>query len=167
MKTGVYPGSFDPMTLGHLDLIERGSRVVDRLVVAVLNNSAKNPMFSIEERMQLLRQGTAHLQNVEICAFDGLLVDFVRQQQAQVVIRGLRAVTDFEYELQMAQANRSMFPAMETIFLTTQAEYSFVSSSIVKDVLRHNGDIEHFVPQSILNTIYQMMRRQNGSTDGN
>ena len=167
MRIGVYPGSFDPMTMGHLDIIERGCKVVDKLVVGVLNNGAKNPMFSIEERLELLRQGTAHLENVEICAFEGLLVEFVRQQQAQVVIRGLRAVTDFEYELQMAQANRSMFPAMETIFLTTNAEYSFVSSTIVKDILRHNGDVGHFVPRAILNSIYEMRRRQNGSADGN
>lgn len=156
MRVGVYPGSFDPMTLGHLDIIERGCKVVDKLVVGVLNNSMKNPMFSIEERVELLRQGTAHLENIEICAFDGLLVDFVRRNQAQIVIRGLRAVTDFEYELQMAQANRSMLPTMETIFLTTKAEYSYVSSSVVKDILRHGGDVRQFVPKEILQTIYKM-----------
>jgi pantetheine-phosphate adenylyltransferase len=163
MRVGVYPGSFDPMTLGHLDIIERGCKVVDKLIVAVLNNGAKNPMFSTEERVEFLRIGTKHLDNVEICAFDGLLVDFVRQKQAQVVIRGLRAVTDFEYELQMAQANRSMLPTMETIFLTTKAEYSYVSSSIVKDVLRHGGEVGQFVPSTIVQALYA--RKNQPSSD--
>lgn len=158
MRVGVYPGSFDPVTLGHLDIIERGSRIVDKLIVGVLQNGAKNPMFSVEERIQLLKKATAHLDNVQICPFEGLLVEFLKQEGATVVIRGLRAVTDFEYELQMAQANRSLYPEMETIFLTTSVQYSFISSTIVKDVLRHNGDVGHFVPAAVLDMIYQLRR---------
>lgn len=162
MRIGVYPGSFDPMTLGHLDIIQRGAKVVDKLVVGVLSNSSKNPMFTVEQRIELLRQGTAHMPNVEICRFEGLLVDFLRAQDAKIVIRGLRAVTDFEYELQMAQANRSLYPEMETVFLTTNAEYSFISSTVVKDILRHNGDVGHFVPETIEKTLYDWRRQNNG-----
>jgi len=162
VKIGVYPGSFDPMTLGHLDIIQRGAKVVDKLIVGVLSNSSKNPMFTVEQRIELLRQGTAHLSNVEICRFEGLLVDFLREQNSKIVIRGLRAVTDFEYELQMAQANRSLYPDMETVFLTTNAEYSFISSTVVKDILRHNGDVGHFVPETIVKTLYDWRKQNNG-----
>lgn len=162
-RIGVYPGSFDPVHLGHLDIIERGAKAVDRLVIGVLNNSAKNPMFTVEERIELLKKATAHLPNVEVVSFDGLLVDFVREQNAFCVIRGLRAVTDFEYELQMAQANRSLYPGMETLLLTARAEYSFISSSVVKDVLSYGGDISHFVPAGILDTIYEMRREHHGA----
>jgi len=158
MRVGVYPGSFDPVTLGHLDIIERGAKIVDKLVVGVLLNGTKNPMFSVKERIELLKTATAHLDNVEIRPFEGLLVDFLRQEGATVVIRGLRAVTDFEYELQMAQANRSLYPDMETIFLTTNVQYSFISSTIVKDILRHEGDVGHFVPQAVLEMIYQFRK---------
>lgn len=158
MRVGVYPGSFDPITLGHLDIIERGAKIVDKLVVGVLLNGTKTPMFSVKERIELLKTATAHLDNVEIRPFEGLLVDFLRQEGATVVIRGLRAVTDFEYELQMAQANRSLYPDMETIFLTTNVQYSFISSTIVKDILRHEGDVGHFVPQAVLEMIYQFRK---------
>lgn len=158
MKVGVYPGSFDPVTLGHLDIIERGAKVVDRLVVGVLVNSQKQPMFSMEQRLELLKTACAHLSNVEILPFSGLLVDFLKEQNASVVIRGLRAVTDFEYELQMAQANRALYPEMETIFLTTHVEYSYISSTVVKDVLKHGGSVEKFVPQSCLEQIYKYGR---------
>lgn len=158
MRIGVCPGSFDPVTLGHLDIIERGSRIVDRLVVGVLENSAKSPMFTVEERISLLKKATEDLPNVEVLPFSGLLVDFLKEQNAAIVVRGLRAVTDFEYELQLAQANRSLLPQMETVFLTTNVSYSYISSTIVKDVLRHNGNVEHFVPASILDMIYQFRR---------
>ena len=158
MRIGVCPGSFDPVTLGHLDIIERGSRIVDRLVVGVLENSSKRPMFTVEERIALLKKATEDLPNVEVLPFSGLLVDFLKEQNAAIVIRGLRAVTDFEYELQLAQANRSLLPQMETVFLTTNVSYSYISSTIVKDVLRHNGNVEHFVPASILDMIYQFRR---------
>ena len=155
MRIGVYPGSFDPVTLGHLDIIERGAKIVDKLIVGVLLNGMKNPMFAVEQRIELLREATKHLDNVEVRPFQGLLVDFLRQEGATEVIRGLRAVTDFEYELQMAQANRNLYPEMETIFLTTNVQYSFISSTIVKDVLRHDGDVSHFVPQTVLDKIYK------------
>ena len=158
MRIGVCPGSFDPVTLGHLDIIERGSRIVDRLVVGVLENSSKSPMFTVEERIALLKKATEDLPNVEVLPFSGLLVDFLKEQNAAIVIRGLRAVTDFEYELQLAQANRSLLPQMETVFLTTNVSYSYISSTIVKDVLRHNGNVEHFVPASILDMIYKFRR---------
>ena len=158
MRIGVCPGSFDPVTLGHLDILERGSRIVDRLVVGVLENSSKSPMFTVEERIALLKKATEDLPNVEVLPFSGLLVDFLKEQNAAIVIRGLRAVTDFEYELQLAQANRSLLPQMETVFLTTNVSYSYISSTIVKDVLRHNGNVEHFVPASILDMIYQFRR---------
>lgn len=158
MRVGVYPGSFDPVTLGHLDIIERGARIVDRLIVGVLQNNAKSPMFSLEERLALLERACAHIPNVEIKSFDGLLVDFLRRENALVVIRGLRAVTDFEYELQLAQANRSLYPEMETLFLSTGVQYSYISSTIVKDVLRHNGDVRHFVPENTLDMIYKIRR---------
>ncbi len=158
MRVGVYPGSFDPVTLGHLDIIERGAKVVDRLVVGVLVNSQKQPMFSMEQRVTLLRTACEHLPNVEIIPFDGLLVDFLKKEGATVVIRGLRAVTDFEYELQMAQANRALYPDMETIFLTTHVEYSYISSTVVKDVLKHGGSVERFVPSSCLEQIYKYGR---------
>ncbi|MBQ7059169.1 MAG: pantetheine-phosphate adenylyltransferase [Firmicutes bacterium] len=158
MRIGVCPGSFDPVTLGHLDIIERGSRIVDRLVVGVLENSSKSPMFTVEERIALLKKATEDLPNVEVLPFSGLLVDFLKEQNAVIVIRGLRAVTDFEYELQLAQANRSLLPQMETVFLTTNVSYSYISSTIVKDVLRHNGNVEHFVPASIIDMIYKFRR---------
>ena len=158
VRIGVCPGSFDPVTLGHLDIIERGSRIVDRLVVGVLENSSKSPMFTVEERIALLRKATEDLPNVEVLPFSGLLVDFLKEQNAAIVIRGLRAVTDFEYELQLAQANRTLLPQMETVFLTTNVSYSYISSTIVKDVLRHNGNVEHFVPASILDMIYKFRR---------
>lgn len=167
MRVGVYPGSFDPVTLGHLDIIERGAKIVDKLIVGVLLNGMKNPMFTVEQRIELLKDATKHLSNVEIRPFQGLLVDFLRQEGATVVIRGLRAVTDFEYELQMAQANRNLYPDMETVFLTTNVQYSFISSTIVKDVLRHNGDVSHFVPQAALEKIYKLGGSNYGSSNGN
>jgi pantetheine-phosphate adenylyltransferase len=167
MRIGVYPGSFDPVTLGHLDIIERGAKIVDKLIVGVLLNGMKNPMFSVEQRIQLLKEATKHLPNVEIRPFQGLLVDFLKQEGATEVIRGLRAVTDFEYELQMAQANRNLYPEMETVFLTTNVQYSFISSTIVKDILRHNGDVSHFVPQSVLEMIYNLGGCNYGSSNGN
>lgn len=158
MRIGVVPGSFDPVTLGHLDIIERGSRIVDKLVVGVLENSTKQPMFTVEQRIDLLKEATKHLPNVQVLPFSGLLVDFLREQQATEVIRGLRAVSDFEYELQLAQANRSLYPQMETVFLATNVSYSYISSTIVKDVLKHGGDVSHFVPASTVRMIQEFRR---------
>lgn len=153
MSKAIYPGSFDPVTYGHLDIIRRASEIVDELVVGVLVNKAKNPMFSIEERVEMLRQLTDDCPNVRIMSFEGLLVDFAREQKANVIVRGLRAVTDFEYELQMAQTNHIMEPQIDTIFLTTSLEYSYLSSSIVKEVALLHGDITKFVPKLVIDRI--------------
>ena len=146
------------MTLGHLDIAERGSRLVDKLVIGVLENSSKRPMFTVEERLEMLKEGTRHLPNVEVKPFSGLLVDFLKEEQATIVVRGLRAVTDFEYELQLAQANRNLYPDMETVFLCTNAPYSFISSTVVKDILHHGGDVEHFLPASVIEIIQKIRR---------
>ncbi|MBQ9885797.1 MAG: pantetheine-phosphate adenylyltransferase [Lachnospiraceae bacterium] len=145
MRTAIYPGSFDPVTLGHIDVIERASKMVDKLIVAVLNNSSKNSLFSVEERVNMLKEVTSHLDNVEIRHFGGLLIDFARECNAAIIVRGLRAVTDFEYELQMAQTNRIMNRDIDTLFLTTDLKYAYLSSSIVKEVARFGGDISEFV----------------------
>ena len=149
MKTAIYPGSFDPVTLGHYDIIERSFQIFDRLIVGVLNNSAKSPLFSVEERVKMLKDVTKELPNVEIKSFDGLLIDFARENQAQVIVRGLRAVTDFEYELQMAQMNRVIAPEIDTLFLTTNLKYAYLSSSIAKEVAMYGGDISAFLDPAV------------------
>ncbi len=153
MAVAVYPGSFDPVTLGHFDIIERSSRIMDKVVVGVLNNSAKSPLFSVEERVNMLMDVTKDLPNVEIRAFEGLTVDFVRACGASVIIRGLRAVTDFEYELQLSQTNRVIAPGVDTIFLTTNLNYSYLSSSIVKEIAMYGGDISAFVHPEIADKV--------------
>ena len=149
MKTAIYPGSFDPVTLGHYDIIERSSKIFDKVIVGVLVNSAKSPLFSVEERVKMLEEVTAALPNVEIKAFNGLLIDFVRQNGANVIIRGLRAITDFEYELQMAQMNRVIAPEIDTLFLTTNLKYAYLSSSMAKEVAMYGGDISEFLAPTV------------------
>ncbi|HBE85619.1 MAG TPA: pantetheine-phosphate adenylyltransferase [Lachnoclostridium sp.] len=149
MKKAVYPGSFDPVTFGHLDIIERSARMCDHLIIGVLNNYSKTPLFSVEERVNMLKSLTKDLPNVEVESFGGLLVDFVRANQADAVVRGLRAVTDFEYELQIAQTNRVIAPEVDTVFLTTNLKYSYLSSSIVKEIASYGGEINAFVPEEI------------------
>ena len=141
MKTAIYPGSFDPVTLGHYDIIERSSKIFDKLIVGVLNNSAKSPLFSVEERVNMLKDVTSHFPNVEVQSFAGLLIDFVRSNDANVIVRGLRAITDFEYELQLAQMNRVIAPEIDTLFLTTNLKYAYLSSSMAKEVAMYGGDI--------------------------
>ncbi len=153
MKIAVCPGSFDPVTLGHMDIIRRAARMFDRVVVVVMTNLSKKPMFTKEERMALLKKVTADLPNVEIDWYDGLLADYMRQKQADVIIKGLRALSDFEYEFQMALTNRQLNPEVETAFLTTTAEHMYLSSSLVKQVAAFNGDISGFVPACILDEI--------------
>ena len=151
MKIGIYPGSFDPVTKGHMDIIERAAKVVDILIVAVLTNpSKKSGMFTTEERMEILTESTGHIKNVQIDHFEGLLVDYAKKKEASVIVRGLRAVTDFEYELQMAQINKSLLPEVETIFLVTKAEYSFLSSSSVRELAMFNGKFHNLVPESVV-----------------
>ena len=160
MITAVYPGSFDPATYGHLDVIRRASVSFDRVIVGVLNNSAKTPLFSVEERVKMLEDVTSYLPNVEVRAFGGLLVDFVHRCQADVIVRGLRAITDFEYELQMAQTNHKLEPSVETVFLTTSLEYSYLSSTIVKEVAFYHGDISKFVPDVVRERIREKMNQK-------
>lgn len=160
MRIGIYPGSFDPVTLGHLDIIERASRLVDKLIIGVLVNGAKSPMFSTEERVELIKKVTKDMPNVVVEANDGLLVDFAEAKNADVIIRGLRAVTDFEYELQIAQTNHKLNPKVDTVFLTTSVEYSYVSSSIVREVASYGGDISQFVPECIVDEIYKKAGRK-------
>ena len=141
MLRAIYPGSFDPVTNGHLDVIRRASGLVDELIVGVLNNKAKTPLFSVEERVKMLKEVTKELPGVKIVPFEGLLIDFAKEMSAKMVVRGLRAVTDFEYELQMAQTNHKLAEDIETVFLTTSLEYSYLSSTIVKEVAAFGGDI--------------------------
>ncbi len=145
----IYPGSFDPITNGHLDLIARGSRIVDRLVVAVLRNQSKNPLFSVEERVDLIAGVVKEFPNVEIASFDGLLVDFAAAKGASMILRGIRAVSDYELEWQMALMNRRLQPSIETVFLTAGEEYSFISSKLVKEVASLGGSISGIVPASV------------------
>lgn len=154
MKKAIYPGSFDPVTNGHVDMIERASKIVDELVVGVLNNSAKNSLFSLDERVSMLKEITKDMPNVTVASFDGLLVDFMEKIDATIIVRGLRAVTDFEYELQIAQANSVQNSGIETIFLTTNLNYSYLSSTIVKEFASYGGDISKFVPEQFIDRIY-------------
>ena len=154
MKTAIYPGSFDPVTLGHRDVIQRSARLVDHLIVGVLNNSTKTPLFSVDERVNMLKEVTSDIDNVEVLSFSGLLIDFATQHQAQIIIRGLRAVTDFEYELAMSQTNRVVNPKIDTMFLTTSLKYAYLSSSVVKEMAMYGGDISKFVPEQVIDKVY-------------
>lgn len=155
MKRAIYPGSFDPMTFGHLDMIERSAKIVDELYVSVLRNNAKNPLFSTDERVSMIKEMTSHLPNIKVTSFDGLLVDYATEIQANIVVRGLRAVTDFEYELQISQTNRIVNDQIDTIFLTTSLQYAYLSSTIVKEVASYGGDISKFVPEMIAREVYK------------
>ena len=160
MLRAVYPGSFDPVTFGHLDIITRSAKLVDELIVGVLVNNAKSPLFSVEERVKILEKTVENLTNVKVIPFEGLLVEFVRKMEAQMVVRGLRAITDFEYELQMAQTNHKLEPELETIFLTTSLEYSYLSSSTVKEVAAFGGDISQFVPHIVIERMQEKMDKK-------
>lgn len=155
MKRAIYPGSFDPLTLGHLDMIKRSAKIVDELVIGVLNNSAKNSLFSLDERVSMIKEMTESMPNVTVASFDGLLVDYMKEINATIIVRGLRAVTDFEYELQIAQTNHVENPEVETIFLTTSLQYSYLSSTIVKEFASYGGDIFKFVPARFIDRIYE------------
>ena len=158
MSIAVYPGSFDPITNGHLDIIERASRVYDKLVVGVLSNASKTPLFSAEKRVEMIRLVTKHLDNVEVDTFTGLLVDFAASKNATVIVKGLRTVADFEYEFQMALLNKSLEPDIETLFMMTSVNYSYLSSSAVKEIARNGGNIEGLVPDCINKRIVEKLR---------
>ena len=160
MLRAIYPGSFDPVTLGHLDIIKRSASMVDELIVGVLNNKAKSPLFSVEERVTMLGEVTKELPNVKVIPFAGLLVDFARQTESKMIIRGLRAITDFEYELQMSQMNRKLEENVETVFLTTNLDYSYLSSSMVKEVAAFGGDISQLVPALVADEVIEKMKEK-------
>lgn len=149
MLRAIYPGSFDPVTYGHIDIMRRSCKIVDELIVGVLSNKEKIPLFSVEERVKMLKEVTKDLDNIRIVPFDGLLVEFASRMNAGLVIRGLRAITDFEYELQMSQTNQKLDPNIETMFLTTSIEYSYLSSTTVREIAAFGGDLTQFVPEAV------------------
>lgn len=149
MKTAIYPGSFDPITKGHLDVLERAASMFDKVIIAVLDNTKKKCMLTTEERVSLIKKSTQHLENVFVDSFDGLTIEYARKQKADVLIRGLRAVSDFEYEMQLSQMNSALAPEINTIFLITKPKYNFISSSTVKEIVMMGGDISKFVPVEV------------------
>ncbi len=156
MKSAIYPGSFDPVTYGHLDIIKRAADIVDHLTVAVLNNNTKTPLFSVEERVNILKEVTKEIPNVSVESFSGLLIDYAREKDIHVSVRGLRAITDFEYELQIAQTNHKLSNGqLDTIFLTTSLEYSYLSSSSVKEIASFHGNITQLVPEYVAKLVYE------------
>lgn len=148
-KRAIYPGTFDPITNGHIDIITRAAGMFDQVVLAIAASPSKKPMFDLGERVALATEATAHLTNVEVVGFSDLMANFARSQQANILIRGLRAVADFEYEMQLAHMNRHLMPALESVFLMPSTEWSFISSSLVKEVARHQGDVAHFLPANV------------------
>ncbi len=159
MRIGIYPGSFDPVTNGHIDIIKRSAKLVDVLIVAILQNTHKNSLFTEEERVELLRHSCSDVENLKIECFSGLLVDFAKEKNADLIIRGLRALTDFEYEFQMAQMNKHLYPDVETIFLVTDVKYSFLSSSAIKEVAKFGGCVTDFVPEIVAKQTLQKFRK--------
>ena len=158
MRIAVYPGSFDPVTNGHLDIIQRASKLYDKLVIGVLDNSSKSPVFTAEERADMIRRVTNHMDNVDVDTFSGLLVDFASAKKAQVIVKGLRTVADFEYEFQMALLNKALNPQYETVFMMTDTKFSYISSSMVKEVSKYHGDLTGFVPSEIIGRIEEKFK---------
>lgn len=156
--TAIYPGTFDPITNGHLDLIARGSRLYDKVIVAVAVNRGKSPLFSLDERVELVRAVTSEFTNVSVIGFDNLLVECAKQRGANVILRGLRAVSDFEYEFQLAGMNRRLAPDLETVFLTPSEQYEFISSSMIREIARLNGDVSCFVPDLVHQSLIDKFR---------
>ena len=157
MKIAIYPGSFDPITNGHLDIIERASKIYDKVIVGVLDNKRKTPLFSSAERVDMIRCETAHLDNIEVSAFSGLLVDFAKEHNASVIVKGLRTVADFEYEFQMALLNKTLHKDIETMFMMTDSKYSYISSSMVKELAGFGGNLSELVSPQIENKLKQKL----------
>ena len=160
MLRAIYPGSFDPVTFGHIDIIRRSAAITDELIVGVLQNKAKTPLFSVEERVKMLGEVTKEIKNVIIVPFEGLLIDFAKEMEAKVIVRGLRAVTDFEYELQMAQTNHKLNSEIETLFMTTSLDYSYLSSSVVREIAAFDGDISQFVPEQVMEQVTKKIKEK-------
>jgi len=157
-KTAIYPGTFDPITLGHCDLIQRAAKLFDQVIIAIAASPSKQPTFSLQERIEMAQQSLTDLENIKVCGFDTLLVNFAREQQAQVIIRGLRAVSDFEYEFQLADMNRKLAPEIEALFLMPAEQFANISSSLVREVATLGGDIAAFVPDNVKDALYQRLR---------
>ncbi|WP_101758560.1 pantetheine-phosphate adenylyltransferase [Oceanicoccus sp. KOV_DT_Chl] len=157
MKTVIYPGTFNPITNGHIDLVERAAKLFDKVVIAIAYSEKKQPMFSLEQRITLCEQALAHLDNIEVCGFSELLVDFARSKNSQFVLRGVRSMKDFEYEIQMADMNRAMSPGFETIFLTPADGLSYISSTLVREIAGMGGDVSNFVPANVLGALQQQL----------
>jgi len=155
-RTAIYPGTFDPVTIGHIDIMTRAIKLFDKLIVAVAHNPKKSPLFPLEDRVHFIREAVQKLDTIEVLPFNNLLINFAAQHDAKVIIRGLRAVTDFEFELQMGLMNRNLNESVETMFMIPSQEYSFLSSNFVKEIARHGGDIDNFVPQSVLKSIEKL-----------
>lgn len=160
MTIAVCPGSFDPVTNGHLDIIERAARIFDRVLVTVFRNSSKNPLFSVEERVEMIREATSHLQNVEVDSADGLLMNYVREKGAKCIVKGLRAIQDFEYEFQMGLINKKLDPEVETMFMMTSGRYSYLSSSIVKELASYGARVEGLVPKSVEERLVEKYKKK-------
>ena len=158
MTLAIYPGSFDPITKGHMDVLQRASKLFDKVIIAVLKNSSKKCFIHLEDRLNLIRECCSHLSNVEIDSFNGLTVDYAKQKNATVLIRGMRAITDFEYEMQMAQMNNTLYSELETVFLTTKPKYNFVSSSIIKEAALLGGDVSRLVPENVYNYLLNLKK---------
>ena len=158
MTLAIYPGSFDPITKGHMDVLKRATKLFDKVIIAVLKNSNKKYFITLEDRLMLIRECCSHISNVEIDSFNGLTVDYAKQKNATVLIRGLRAITDFEYEMQMAQMNNTLYSDLETVFLTTKPKYNFVSSSIIKEAALLGGDVSRLVPENVYNYLLNLKK---------